>query len=147
MKIFRKPIFVIVFAGIGCLLAQVQSKPLQVARQGNRLVVSAPQLHFIVGKPLEQLHNGASVTYLFSVTLTGADPIRIRQRFVLSYDLWEEKFSVLQSDACRTLRVPSDSSGSRNLVPGKPVDSGAAIQVRQALCSEARVHCGSTRNH
>jgi len=71
-----------------------------VERQGDQLRMSAPQLHFLEGKPLEQLHNGAAVTYVFSIALTadrGAPAFHLQVRFIVSYDLWEERFSIVQA--------------------------------------------------
>jgi hypothetical protein len=76
-----------------------QSQTLTVERQGKQLRVSAPQLHFLEGAPLEQLHNGASVTFEFTLTFAagGAATSRVQERFIVSYDLWEEKYSVVQA--------------------------------------------------
>ncbi|HYM11458.1 MAG TPA: hypothetical protein VEU62_12040 [Bryobacterales bacterium] len=76
---------------------------LVVHAQGDRLRFSAPSLRFLTGKPLERLHNGASVTFDFQLTLfAGARTARLEQsfaQFVSSYDLWEEKFSVVRLGA------------------------------------------------
>ncbi len=81
--------------------ASSQSGMLTVERQGDRLRLSAPQFHFLEGRPLDRLHDGAAVTYLFTVTVEadhgGTRVPRLEERFVLSYDLWEEKFSVVQA--------------------------------------------------
>jgi hypothetical protein len=65
---------------------------------GDSIHVSAPQLHFLSGKPLERLKDGASVTFFSQLTVsTDANATvfrRLPERFVVSYDLWEEKFSV-----------------------------------------------------
>ncbi len=65
---------------------------------GELLRVSAPNLHFLAGKPLERLRNGAPVAFAaqLSLSLDAAHTVRKRVagRFVVSYDLWEEKFSV-----------------------------------------------------
>ena len=65
--------------------------------EGNLLRASAPQLHFLTGKPLERLHNGASVAFNAQLSLSlergSAAVERTVERFVISYDLWEEKFS------------------------------------------------------
>jgi hypothetical protein len=99
MKSYRYCILLTCFAGIVCLQIQAQSQSLIVERKGKELHVAAPQLHFLEGKPLEQLHNGASVTYALTLTLTSgfSATMRLQERFVLSYDLWEEKFSVVQA--------------------------------------------------
>ena len=72
--------------------------PLTVTWDGDDLHVAAPQIHFLAGKPLDRLHDGLSVVFLTQLTLTTdnfATALRRNAgRFVFSYDLWEEKFSV-----------------------------------------------------
>jgi hypothetical protein len=71
----------------------------------NRLEFSAPRLHFLAGKPLEALHNAAPVSFDFQATLWSGTRTHIfrrtAERFVVSYDLWEEKFSVTKLQAPR----------------------------------------------
>jgi len=91
----------ICFAGVFCPQLQAQNQSLAVERHGDHLQVAAPQLHFLEGNPLEQLHNGASVTYVLTLTLTAGQSNKtlyhLEERFVVSFDLWEEKFSVVQT--------------------------------------------------
>jgi len=80
-------------------LSQVSGgERLNVAWDGDDLRVTAPQLHFLTGKPLDRLKDGASVVFLTQLTLTTDNFTtslrRIPDRFIFSYDLWEEKFSV-----------------------------------------------------
>lgn len=71
---------------------------LSVTWDGDDLHVAAPQLHFLAGKPLNRLKDGAAVVFLTQLTLTTDNFTtslrRTPERFVFSYDLWEEKFSV-----------------------------------------------------
>lgn len=64
----------------------------------SRLEFAAPRVHFLVGKPLERLRNASEVPFVFKITLwsgTRSHVLReVPARFVVSYDLWEEKFSV-----------------------------------------------------
>jgi len=66
--------------------------------EGNQLRVTAPRLTFLTGEPLERLQNGASVTYQFELTIregpSGRTLGRARERFTVSYDLWEERFAI-----------------------------------------------------
>ncbi|MGH9660734.1 MAG: hypothetical protein ACRD96_19450, partial [Bryobacteraceae bacterium] len=81
---------------IGLTTGMSSSQTLLVRREGDRLRVSAPQIRFLTGKPLEHLKNGASVAFhsLVTLTLESQQAIaRLADRFVVSYDLWEEKFS------------------------------------------------------
>lgn len=73
---------------------------LTAERHGDHVRVSAPQLHFLSGKALARLHDGSAVD--FTVTLTAAaahdkrPAITVQDRFTVSFDLWEEKYSVVQ---------------------------------------------------
>lgn len=66
---------------------------------GDYLRVSLPHIDFLKGKPIERLKDGASVAFIGQVTITTSpnsiSPIaRSVARFALSYDIWEERFSV-----------------------------------------------------
>src|SRR5260370_41361269 len=71
---------------------------LLVRREGPAsLRVSAQHIRFLTGKSLEQLKNGASVSFALQVSITSSESAtnflaRMFDRFVVSYDLWEEKF-------------------------------------------------------
>ena len=86
-------------AGVGLSLSGLwSSERLNVTWDGDDLHVAAPQLHFLTGKPLDRLKDGAAVVFLTQLTLTTdnfkTSLRRTPDRFVFSYDLWEEKFSV-----------------------------------------------------
>src|ERR1051326_9168696 len=86
-------------AGVAIPLSRLwASELLSVTWDGDDLHVSAPQLHFLAGKPLDRLKDGAAVVFLSQLTLTtdkfSTSLRRTPERFVFSYDLWEEKFSV-----------------------------------------------------
>jgi len=88
-------------AGLTIPLFRVRAaEPLGVSFDGDSLHVAAPTLHFLTGKPLARLKDGATVVYLSQLTLYKdpyLTPLRRAavERFVISYDIWEEdKFSV-----------------------------------------------------
>ncbi len=69
---------------------------------GDTLKVSSANLRLLSGRPLESLKNGSTVTFDFQlVALNDARLVQARtaERFVFSYDLWEERFSVVQLTA------------------------------------------------
>src|SRR5262249_38635191 len=76
----------------------IGAQALNVRLDGNVLRFTARDLHFIAGEALTRLHNGTSVNYTFHITLSGeggnATLAQSIYRFVVSYDLWEEKFAV-----------------------------------------------------
>jgi len=90
-------------ASFGAPLALgLSAQALWVRLDGDDLRVSAtPQFRFLTGKPLEKLKDGASVVFLAQLSISteiNAPAIkRAVDRFVVSYDLWEEKFSVTRT--------------------------------------------------
>jgi len=81
----------------------------------SRLEFAAPRVHFLVGKPLERLRNASEVPFVFKITLWSGTRTHILRevpaRFVVSYDLWEEKFSVTKlATPRRTARHLTDNA-------------------------------------
>ena len=100
---------------ITLLAAPVSRSPaLIVRRDGDTIRVSAPQLRFLNGKPLLQLKDGSAVSFAMQLTLyteSITQPLaRSFDRFILSYDLWEEKFSAVRVG-------PPQRSASRLTLP------------------------------
>lgn len=100
----RSAQYLSVAASAACLCVLAQD--LMLRRSTDELRVSAPRLHFLTGKPLERMRNGASVTYDMQLTIFADNHQTILrrgfERFVLSYDLWEEKFSATRMRTART---------------------------------------------
>jgi len=70
-----------------------------VSFDGDNLHLVAPSLHFLSGKPLERLKDGATVVFLSQFTLFSDNFGTLfrrgaPERLIVSYDLWEEKFSI-----------------------------------------------------
>jgi len=69
-----------------------------VSRVADAVAVRAPAFTFIKGEPLVGLKNGRSVRVELDLSVLArpgdAAAARSRQLFVLSYDLWEERFAV-----------------------------------------------------
>lgn len=84
------------------------SQQLAVRLDGDYLRVSAPHLNFLAGKPLERLKEGGSIAFLGQLSVTTVpNTVEARSvaRFALSYDIWEEKFSITRigADSRRTV--------------------------------------------
>ncbi len=94
--------------------AVLRAQSLNVRLEGDQLKISAPQLRFLTGEALQRLRDGASVPYVFELSVTGgrygARLAHAIHRFVVSYDLWEEKFAVTRIDS--RLRSVSHLSSS-----------------------------------
>lgn len=89
-------------AGLSLSLSSAwgEEKP-SVFFDGDMLRVSAPNAHFLTGKPLQRLKDGATVVYLAQLGIydDGAfeRPFRLAavDKFAISYDVWDvDKFSV-----------------------------------------------------
>jgi hypothetical protein len=95
-----------------CVSSLAQSIPILLERHGDNLIVSAPQLHFISGKAMERLKNGSTITYVVLLSIARENSkkqiLQLRNKFMISYDLWEEKFSVIRvTDGNTTSRLTS----------------------------------------
>jgi hypothetical protein len=85
-------------AFIGSLAAPLEAQHVGIARTGEAIAVDAPGLGVIKGETLARLKDGRAVRVDFNLAVLpgpGGDPAATsRQTFVLSYDLWEERFAV-----------------------------------------------------
>ena len=96
----RRAIVAALAAGWGiCALAVVLVDKLQVHLDGDFLHISAPHLNFLNGKTLERLKDGVSVAFIGQLSISSAPNAVVGDasslaRFALSYDIWEERFSV-----------------------------------------------------
>jgi hypothetical protein len=95
------------------ILPPARAEQLQLSLRGQNLFVAAPTLDLLRAPILERLKNGSTVAFDFHLGLWAGSRSNFRrgafERFVVSYDLWEERFSVTG------LRNPRPSAS--NLVP------------------------------
>jgi len=100
----------LLLAALGSVRTGLGAEALRVRVAAGSLFVAAPQLRYLSGRPLERLHDGASVWFDFQLSALGERPAagaapgaiaRALERFAFSYDLWEEKFSVSRSGTTR----------------------------------------------
>jgi len=80
------------------LWAALGAQAVSVNRTGDAVSVKAPGFTFIKGEPLARLKDGRSVRVDLDLAVLpkagAAGVTQTRQTFVLSYDLWEERFAV-----------------------------------------------------
>jgi len=80
------------------LSIQLAAQSLTAHIERDQLHVSAPRVHFLIGSALERLRDGGAVRFDFQITARsergGKVLVRSQETFVVSYDLWEEKFAV-----------------------------------------------------
>ncbi len=88
-----------VFVSFCCGFAlAVVAQEIFLFRQDDHIRISAPRTHFLAGKALARIRDGNTVHFDLQVTLASGQQQNIVQRLVerfsVSYDLWEERFSV-----------------------------------------------------
>ena len=98
----------------GCVLGAIGTaacftllaQNLEVRSSSDQIMVAAPKLHFLTGKPLERLRNGNAVAFDFYLAVLAESKQSILRRnfdrFVISYDIWEEKFSISRMRSARS---------------------------------------------
>jgi len=99
----------LIAASLSSLDARLGSQSMTVTTTGGEVRVQAPGFRFISGEPLARLKDGLTVRVELEIhVLAGpgaaAAAAHSLQTFVLSYDLWEERFAAAVS-----------STGSRSL--------------------------------
>ena len=86
-------------AAISAFAIEYNDRRLSARLDGDVLHISAPRFSFLNGKPLERLKDGASVAFIAQLTVSSTPnyvlaDARSVVRFAVSYDIWEEHFSV-----------------------------------------------------
>lgn len=137
--------FSFALAALPLIAMTVSSQGLLVRRVAGDIHVSAPSLHFLTGKSLARLHDGAAVPFDFQLVITSGGKnnvvARALERFTVSYDVWEEKFSVVRmSDRRRSsLRMPASGAESWCLdhivIPATAVPPGEQLWARLEIRS------------
>jgi hypothetical protein len=106
---------ILLFIAVLALPTALSAQALSVRVENGQIRFAARQLRLLTGDPLLRLKDGASVVYLFKVSIggerRGAPIAQETYRFVVTYDLWEEKFSVTEIEpARRSVSRLSDSA-------------------------------------
>lgn len=95
----------IALAFLGGVATAMFAEELILRAQGTRLDFSAPRVHYLTGRPLARLKNAEPVAFDFQARLaTGTKANVVKQntaRFVISYDLWEERYAVTKTTPSR----------------------------------------------
>ena len=104
-------------AAISAFAIEYNEFRLAARLDGDLLRISAPNFSFLSGKSLERLKDGASVAFDAQLTVSSSPNYLIAEahsvaRFAVSYDIWEERFSVTRiTDRPDQKRTASHLSG------------------------------------
>ncbi len=113
----------------------LSAQSLTARLDGDYLHISAPRLRFLTGRTLERLHDGASIGFIaqLSLSLDGNATVQSRSvaRFALSYDIWEETFSVIRiQQVRRTASHLSLDSAQNWVIDNLALDASAVPQAK-----------------
>ncbi len=90
------------------LVGTAWAQALTARWRGGEIAVAATGLNFLAGRAMERLKNGGAVVFELELSLATETSTGLRRRTAelcaVSYDLWEEKFSVTR------LRSPRKSA-------------------------------------
>jgi hypothetical protein len=124
------------------LVSRLWSQELKPQWTGSEIQVSTSKLHFLTGKTLETIRDGRAVSFDFQLSFNSGGSIvrRALERFIISYDLWEERFLVTrlareQSQRKQAPRLTQDAAEAwclENIIistDGLPSDKPFSIQL------------------
>jgi hypothetical protein len=101
MPVMNKRFFILMLLSFatGFGLAIV-AEDLLLRRQEDQLRFIATKIHFVTGRAADRLREGNTVPIDFQATIAAGNRQnvveRLVERFYVSYDLWEERFKVVQ---------------------------------------------------
>lgn len=119
------------------------AEDLALSWRNNYLEFSAPHMHFLTGKPLERLQHGAQVPFDFKISLyTGTRShlfSQLAERFLVSYDVWGEQFSVVKTQIPRKQITHLDASDAEAWCLKQMQVSPAGISDTETLWARVEV--------
>jgi hypothetical protein len=101
IRLSRRSTNLAVFLAVAWPAAILSGQSVTVSAAGDALQVRAPGFGIIKGDTLNRLKNGQTVRFDLELTVleapAGQPAFQAQQSFVLSYDLWEERFAVTRA--------------------------------------------------
>jgi hypothetical protein len=132
----------------------VSSTGLLPRHVAGEIRVSAPTLHFLTGKSLSLLHDGVAVPFDFQL-IVGTGPrasgskdnvvARSLERFTVSYDVWEEKFSVVRVRDFRRSLMRLSASSAESWCLDNIVVQAASLPAGQQLWARLEIRSAESK--
>lgn len=127
----------------------VSSQGLLPHHVGGEIRVTAPSLHFLTGKSLSRLHDGAAVPFDFQLIITSGSKTnvvaRALERFTISYDVWEEKFSVVRVGDFRRSGMRLSASSAESWCLDNIVIAAAGLPSGQQLSARLEIRSAESK--
>jgi hypothetical protein len=127
----------------------VSSQGLLPHRAAGDIRVSAPALHFLTGKSLSRLHDGAAVPFDFQLVIASGSKNNVvahaLERFTVSYDVWEEKFSVVRVRDFRRSGMRLSAASAESWCLENIVIAAADLPPGQQLWARLEIRSAESR--
>jgi hypothetical protein len=111
--------------------------------------VTAPNLHFLTGKSLSRLHDGAAVPFDFQLIVASGSKNNVvataLERFTVSYDVWEEKFSVVRVSDFRRSSMRLSASSAESWCLDNIVIRAAGLPTGQQLWARLEIRSAESK--
>jgi hypothetical protein len=118
-------------------------------RVAGDLHVSAPALHFLTGKSLSRLYDGAAVPFDFQLIVTAGSKDNVvaqsLERFTVSFDVLEERFSVVRVRDFRRSSMRLSASSAESWCLDNIVISTAGLPVGQQLWARLEIRSAESK--
>jgi len=118
-------------------------------RSGGDLRVAAPSIHFLTGKSLARLHDGAAVPFDFQLIIASGSKTnvvaRALERFTVSYDVWEEKFSVVRVRDFRRSQMRLSAASAESWCLDNIVIPAASLPAGQPLYARLEIRSAESK--
>jgi hypothetical protein len=148
----RHNLAALIFLGVGgldLLAMTVSSQGLLPHRIGGDIRVTAPSVHFLTGKSLSRLHDGAAVPFDFQLIISSGSKdnvvARALERFTVSYDVWEEKFSVVRVRDFRRSGMRLSAASAEAWCLDNIVINASGLPAGQQLWARLEIRSAETK--
>jgi hypothetical protein len=127
----------------------VSSQGLLAHRVAGDIHVTAPTLHFLTGKSLSELKDGVAVPFDFQFVIASGSKdnvvARSLERFTVSYDVWEERFSVVRMRDLQRSSLRLSLSGAESWCLDHIVIPAGGLPAGQPLWARLEVRSVESR--
>jgi hypothetical protein len=145
----RKQAVLALFLSLELAAMTVSSQGLFPRRVAGDIRVTAPAVHFLTGKSLSRLHDGAAVPFDFQLIVTSGSKnnvvARALERFTVSYDVWEEKFSVVRVRDFRRSGMRLSAASAESWCLDNIVIPAAALPAGQQLSARLEIRTAESK--
>jgi hypothetical protein len=112
--------------------------------------VTAPALHFLTGKSLSRLYDGAAVPFDFQLVIASGSKdnvvARSLERFTVSFDVLEEKFSVIRVRDFRRSSMRLSASSAESWCLDNIVIPAAGLPAGQQLWARLEIRSAESKD-